>query len=85
MIGYGIFLVIDNLFYLENPTYIKLLLFLLISEDNVPLLSFKESDAVTIAVILENNAPRAEPAYATQLTIDFDERLDFIKKLDLVI
>jgi hypothetical protein len=50
----------------------------------VPLLSFKESDSVTIAVILENGGFRPEPAYATQIVIDFDERLDFTKKYDMV-
>ena len=55
------------------------------SDDNVPLLSFKESDSVTIAVILENGGFRPEPAYATQIIIDFDERLDFTKKYDMVI
>lgn len=54
------------------------------SDDNVPLLSFKESDSVTIALILENTGYRAaEPAYATQIVIDFDERLDFTKKYDM--
>lgn len=52
-------------------------------DDDIPLLSFKESDSVTIAVILENGGFRPEPAYATQITINFDERLDFIKKLDM--
>lgn len=57
---------------------------LIIGDDNIPLFSFKESDTVTIAVILENNKMRAEPAYATEMIIDFDERIDFIKKTDLV-
>lgn len=56
----------------------------MLRDDNVPLLSFKESDSVTVAVILENGGFRSEPAYATELVVDFDERLDFTKKQDMV-
>ena len=55
---------------------------LIIGDDQLPLLSFKESDTVTITVLLENNAADSEPAYTTQIDIDFDDRLDFTKKHD---
>ncbi len=57
---------------------------LIIGEDRLPLLSFKESDTITITVLLENNDRNSEPAYATQIDIEFDDRLDFIKKYDHV-
>jgi hypothetical protein len=47
-------------------------------------LSFKESDSVTIAISLENSGEKSEPAYATQIEIVFDNRLDFIRKIDHV-
>lgn len=49
------------------------------------MISFKESDSVTVGIELENTANYAEPAYAAQVQVEFDERLDFIKKIDLVI
>ena len=55
---------------------------LITGDDNLPVLSFKESDSVTVSILLENNKPNSEPAYATQLLISFDERLDFIRKLE---
>jgi hypothetical protein len=57
---------------------------LIIGEDRLPLLSFKESDTITITVLLENNDLASEPAYATQIDVEFDDRLDFIKKHDHV-
>lgn len=33
-------------------------------------------------MVLENNDTNSEPAYTTQIDIDFDDRLDFIKKQD---
>ena len=55
---------------------------LMTGDDNLPVLSFKESDSVTLAILLENVDAQAEPAYATQIIVDFDERLDFIRKFD---
>ena len=57
---------------------------LTVDEENVSLLSFKESDSVSILVRLDNTGFGSEPAYATEISILFDERLDFIKKEDLV-
>lgn len=48
------------------------------------MLSFKESDSLTIAINLQNNGEITEPAYATQIIIEFDDRLDFIKKTEIV-
>ena len=48
------------------------------------MVSFKESDSVTIAILLENIGENSEPAYATQIEIDFDNRLDFLRKIDQV-
>lgn len=55
---------------------------LMTGDDNLPVLSFKESDSVTVAILLENIKQNAEPAYATEILIQFDERLDFIRKLE---
>ncbi len=55
---------------------------LTISDDNVTLISFKESDTLSILVRLENKN-ESEPAYATQINVLIDKRLDFIKKEDL--
>ena len=54
------------------------------SDDNVTLVSFKESDSISLLVKLDNSAFNSEPAYATQIIVLFDKRLDFIKKDDLV-
>jgi hypothetical protein len=55
---------------------------LMTGDDNLPVLSFKESDSVTVAILLENVRQNSEPAYATEILIQFDERLDFIRKLE---
>ena len=55
---------------------------LITGEDGLPVLSFKESDSVTVALVLKNVGANAEPAYATQILVSFDERLDFIRKLE---
>lgn len=54
---------------------------LTVDENNVSILSFKESDTVSVLVRLEN---LGELAYATAINVEFDERLDFIRKDDLV-
>lgn len=45
-------------------------------------LSFKERDSVTIGLEISNVGPNAEPAYAAQIDVEFDQRLDFIKKTE---
>lgn len=45
-------------------------------------LSFRERDSVTIGVELSNVGFNAEPAYAAQIDVDFDQRLDFIRKTE---
>jgi hypothetical protein len=57
---------------------------LIIGEDKQPVVSFKESDQVTLTVALENNELDSEAAYSTHIDIEFDERLDFIKKTENV-
>lgn len=54
---------------------------LTVNEENVSILSFKESDSVSIRVRLENSG---QLAYATEISVLFDERLDFIRKDDIV-
>lgn len=54
---------------------------LTVDDENISILSFKESDVVGIKVELKNFG---EPAYATEISIKFDERLDFIRKDDIV-
>ena len=50
-------------------------------EENISILSFKESDSVSIKVRLENTN---KLAYATEISVIYDERLDFIRKDDIV-
>lgn len=52
-----------------------------VDDENISILSFKESDSVGIRVQLKNFG---EPAYATEISVKFDERLDFIRKDDIV-
>jgi hypothetical protein len=54
---------------------------LTVDKENVSILSFKESDSVSVLVRLEN---RGELAYAPAVNVDFDKRLDYIRKDDLV-
>lgn len=48
------------------------------------MISFKESDSVSLMVKIENTGVISEPAYATQISVVFDKRLDFMKKDDIV-
>ncbi len=54
---------------------------LTVNGENMAILSFKESDSVSVRVRLENSA---QLAYATEVSVQFDERLDFIRKDDVV-
>ena len=58
---------------------------LTIGQDQVPLLSFNESDQVDILVTLDNSGPSAEPAYGTEIFIEYDKRLDFTRQIGAVI
>ncbi|RNA43640.1 integrin alpha-PS1 isoform X2 [Brachionus plicatilis] len=55
---------------------------LMIDDENVAVLSFRERDSVTIAVEISNTDANAEPAYAAQIDVEFDQRLDFIRKTE---
>ena len=48
------------------------------------LISFGESDSVSVRITLSNVGAQAEPAYGARIEVAFDQRLDFIRKIDLV-
>jgi len=72
------------LIYLKSSSFFFLYIFSKFRDDNIPLISFKESDSIVLTISLKNNDIYSEPAYATQIEIDFDDRLDFIRKIDQV-